>query len=770
MTVPVVRAGLRRRLVLRRVLVAAALSFLVAAAAAVSYVLWPLPAELSLRERPSGVRIEDRYGRLLRTTRSDDGSLQHWIPLDDMDPDIIAAFLAVEDHRFYRHHGVDFRAAARAARDNLRGGRVVSGASTITMQLARLYYGTPRTWVGKSGQVLQAWRLELHLGKQRILEEYLNRVPLGQGAVGVPGAAMLYFNRSAHEVSMGQAALLAALARAPSSNNPIVSLERARARRRVGLRRLEVVGYATPADVIRAGQEPLVVARGQAPFLAAHFTSRILAWEEEMGSLSAGLRRTTLDLELQGAVESEVRHTVQLLGHSGVRHAAAVVLDNRTGEILAWVGSPDFWADTAGQVDMVVSPRQPGSALKPFLYGLAFDRGFTAASVLPDIAHAYATSAGPYRPRNYDRRFHGPVRAREALASSYNVPAVELTERLGAPALLRTLQDAGFESLKHSPGYYGLGLALGNGDVTLLEMANAYRALANGGRWTPYRWRALEGPGDIPLESGRTVMTRQAAALVLNILGDPVARIPGFGLHTPFDFPFPVATKTGTSRHFTDNWAVGATGNFTVAVWAGDFSGRPMDRVSGITGAGPLLQRVVMLTSRRYEPGVLPAPVEAGAIPATICLLSGQKAGPHCPHQVEWFAAGTEPGHQCDWHRPSGVILPAIYHEWAEQNGLAREVYAATASSAIDSSQGPFRITSPADGDRYRVPPGVETTYATIALRAVGGPGNGSVRWTVNGEIVPPGRWMLRPGTATFVARALNGEADTVTVQIAKMP
>lgn len=725
------------------------------------YIVWPLPGDM-VSSVSSGIRIEDRHGLVLRTTRVEDGNLRRWTSLDEIDPDVIAAFLAVEDHRFFDHHGVDFRAIARAARDNLRGGQVVAGASTITMQLARIYHGTSRSWPGKVRQALQAWRLEWQLDKQAILEQYLNRVPLGQGAVGVAAAARLYFGRSPSDLSLGEAALLAGLARAPSNNNPIVSISRAERRRKVGLLRLAATGYAAPADIARAGEEPIGPGRGPRAFLAPHFTSHILAGSED--SASPSLWRTSLDLTLQQSVEAEVRHTVDLLGNAGARHAAVVVLDNATGEILTWVGSPDFWADTAGQVDMVVSPRQPGSALKPFLYGLAFDRGYTAASILPDIARTYATSAGPYRPRNYDRRFHGPVRAREALGSSYNVPAVELTERLGAPALLGTLHNAGFASLLHSPGYYGLGLALGNGDVTLIELANAYRALANGGLWTPYSWRLQEGTRGAA--QSRRIMSPGSAALVLDILKDPVARIPGFGITTPFDFPFPVAAKTGTSRHFTDNWAVGAAGNFTVATWVGDFSGRPMDRVSGITGAGPLLHRVVMLTSQRYPPGMLLTPEETGSEPVTICALSGERAGPDCPHYGEWFRPGTAPSGVCRWHRNGGVVLPAIYQEWSEQSGQVHRTLAPPATELGDSTSGRFRITSPLAGDRYSVPPGVDPRYATIALRAAGVKEGGRVRWTVNGKRITGARWVLQPGRFMVKAAATTGEVDSIQIEV----
>src|SRR4051812_26623727 len=467
--------------------------FVVAGAAMVvlSTGLWialPLPRELTAPPRVASLTLLDRNGVVLRSTRAGDGSLQRWISLGEIDPDIMAAFIAGEDHRFYEHHGIDVRAVARAISQNFRARRVRSGASTLTMQLARLLRpGASRSVRTKIVQAFWALRLEAHLSKQQILEQYLNRVPLGQGTVGVDAAAALYFNASAARVSLGQAALLAGLASAPSNDNPFVAPDRARSRRASVLGRIGRYGYASRDALERAAREPLISPRATPPFLAAHFTSRVLQWSD---TTATGTLHTSLDLPLQTALEAEVRHSVSSLSDRAVREAALVVLDNRSGEILAWVGSPDFWADTAGQVDMVVSPRQPGSALKPFLYGLAFDRGYTAASVLPDVPRAYATSTGAYQPRNYDRRFHGPVRAREALASSYNVPAVELANRIGAGSLLNVLHDAGFASLAHSAEFYGLGLALGNGDVSLLELANGYRGLAAGGVRQPVQWRA----------------------------------------------------------------------------------------------------------------------------------------------------------------------------------------------------------------------------------------------------------------------------------------
>jgi penicillin-binding protein 1C len=745
------------------------------------WLLLPLPTSLFSPDA-NGLTIQDRNGLPLRSTRASDGTQARWVRYENVDPDLINAFVAVEDQRFWEHSGVDAVGVARAARDNLLARDIVSGASTITMQLARLLRPVERTWYGKLHQTMWALRLERHLDKQQILEQYLNRVHLGQATVGVGAASALYFGASASELSVGQAATLAGLAHAPSRDNPYTSPRRARERRRFALRRMWRLGYTTRDEVARAREEPIVAARRSPPFLAPHFTTRVIAWTGNDSAATSASVRTSLDGELQREIESEVRHTVAMLRKRGVVQAAAVVLDNESGEVLAWVGSPDFWAPVDGQTDMVVSARQPGSALKPFLYGLAFDRGYTAASVLPDIPKSYATATGAYAPRNYDRRFRGPVRAREALASSYNVPAVELASSIGSSSLLHTLHLAGFASLDRDAEHYGLGLALGNGDVMLIELANGYRALANGGVWRPWAWRAEDGGRRAEGGESRRVMSAVASAIVLDILRDPAARIPGFGTSTPFDFPFPVAVKTGTSRHFTDNWAVATTRRFTVAVWAGNFSGRPMQGVSGVTGAGPLLHRAVMATARRVPPGVLTTPGEAGAVSAPVCRLSGLRATPECARLDEWFKAGTAPGQTDDWERDGRVVLPDEYAEWSREglrvaggyppqaggwSSLAgsesRQQREPHADSAGARRVPRFRILSPLDGDRYAIPSGIEARYATIPFRA-GGIGTDSVQWLVDGRPFTGGRWPLAPGR--HVVRAVSSSGMSAEARI----
>ena len=763
-----------------RLTIAVSAACLLAAGMFAVWLARPIPTALLAPDATLGLTIEDRSGITLRSTRAADGSDSRWVAYDRIDPDLINAFVAVEDKRFWDHPGIDALAGARALRANLRAGRTVSGASTITMQLARLLHPAARSWSGKLSQAAWALRLEAHLPKQQIMEQYLNRVHLGQGTIGVAAASALYFGASASELSIAQSATLAGLAHAPSRDNPHVSPPRARRRQTVALARMRRLGFATSDDVDRGRSESLASSGRIATFIAPHFTTRVVGWAADESFEPTARIRTSLDIELQQALEAEVRHTVETLRDRKVEHAAAVVLDNASGEVLAWVGSPDFWAPRDGQTDMVISARQPGSALKPFLYGMALDRGYTAASVLPDIPKTYATATGPYQPRNYDRRFRGPTRMREALASSYNVPAVEVASALGAGTLLQTLRLAGFESLRRDAEYYGLGLSLGNGDVTLIELANAYRALANGGEWQPWTWHHTPTRGTANAGESRRVISPVASAIVLDILADPTARIPGFGTSTPFDFPFPVAVKTGTSRHFTDNWAVGTTRAFTVAVWAGNFSGRAMEGVSGVTGAGPLLHRAVMAVARRYPPGALTTPAEAGAVSLPVCRLSGLRATAECAQLTEWFVKGTEPTRTDDWERDGRVVLPDEYTEWASHGiraagdevgravAAARAVSPVTANGALEADSAhpartPFRIVSPLDGDRYSVPAGVESRYASIALRA-GGPGAEQVRWSVDGKPHTASRLGLTPGTHEIRAISARGDTARVTV------
>ncbi|HMS03691.1 MAG TPA: penicillin-binding transpeptidase domain-containing protein, partial [Gemmatimonadaceae bacterium] len=488
---------------------------------------------------------------------------------------------------------------------------------------------------------------------------------------------------------------------------------------------------------------------------------------EPATALTSPRLRTTLDLALQEAVETDVRQVVASLAGARVRHAAAVVLDNASGDVLAWVGSPDFDGER-GQVDMVVSRRQPGSALKPLLYALAFERGYGAYDVLADVPRTWMTSTGPYAPRNYDRRFRGPVRARVALASSLNVPAVQLADALGASSFLAVLHRAGFASLTRSADHYGLGLALGNGEVTLLELANAYRALANGGERSAVRRFA-----DVPSERATTRVVRaDVAALTLDILADADARLAGFGEAPVFHFPFPVAVKTGTSRHFTDNWAVGVTGRFTVAVWVGNFDGTPMAAVSGISGAGPLLRRAILSTAAHYQPGLLPSLEALGASRVRVCRVSGLGAVPACDAIDEWRLADAPEPAPDDWHRHGAVVLPAQYAEWEASEQALPSTLARTiaASRRTDDDHAPLALLSPRDGDEYLLPAGPERSVATVPLRATGRGADAALTWSVDGAPVTSTRWAPAPGTHVVRVESVHGEVREARVVVRELP
>jgi len=688
--------------------IAAAAAALAIFAAAV-FIASPLPAGLLDRRAVAAVRFTDRTGRLLRevASRADGRSVP--LPRDEPVPPFVrAAFLAAEDARFERHPGVDPLAAARAAWQLASRRRIVSGGSTITMQLARALVPHPRTLLGKAREALWALRLDAHLSKDEILRAYLDRVPLGRDLFGVQAASALYFGRPARTLSAGQAALLAGMARAPAAHDPTRRPDAARGRMRAVLGRMERLGLLAPARARVAAEAPLDLVPPARSFEAPHLVEALARELPALGIDAAAAVETTLDPALQRDVEELLRS--ELAADPRLENGAVIVVDNATGEVLAYVGSADFLDEgRQGQNDGVRALRQPGSALKPFAYGLALARGFTPATALSDVETHLATPAGDWVPRNYDRRMHGPVRLRAALQNSYNVPAVRLADALGPEAILRTLRGAGFSSLSAGAETYGSGVVLGNGDVSLRELARAYRGLARGGVVGPLLEvrRAEDGAGAAlpvrPELRPRRFLPAGPVALLADILSDEAARAPAFGLVNALRLPFPVAAKTGTSRAYVDNWTAGFTVERTVAVWVGSFDGKPMHGVSGITGAAPVFGRVMVRAMRGLRPAAL---VDRSRFePVAVCALSGRRAGPRCPAAVdEVFLPGTAPRESCDMHREGGLALGAEHLAWARAEGIEAEgAYAfpaATAASTPDTADGAAVHPEPFDGAR----------------------------------------------------------------------
>ena len=618
----------------------------------------PLPDGIldEARARPS-IDWTDRHGQTLRTTPAPDGPWR--LPLSEEDvPDcVVRCTLAAEDARFFRHPGVDPLATLRAAWQWARHGRVVSGASTITQQRVKLAHPRPRTLRTKVVEAALALRLEREWDKQRILRSYLSCIDYGNQAEGLAAAARHYFGKAPRDLSWAEAALIAGLPQAPSRLNPRLHPDRARARQAWILGRCVALGWLDAEDASRAMHEPLRLAPARKRWAAPHFVEVARA---QAGPPSGERIQTTLDLGLQEACEDIVRSRLAALHGRHVEDAAVIVLANDSGDVWAWVGSPDWSRAGNGQVDGVLARRSPGSALKPFAYLRAFEDGATAADVVPDVPMRVATDTGVFEPRNYDGRFRGPVSLREALAGSLNIPAVHVLQRIGGPARLRgTLMDLGLETVSGEAGRHGLGLVLGDVEVRLADLANAYATIARMGRWLP--WRATPGPAS----QGKVVARSDACWLVADILSDPLARAGQFGLHSPLALPSRTACKTGTSTGFRDNWAFGFNPRFTVGVWAGNFDGSPMKDVSGVTGAAPILADILGELDRRFGPAGLFAEPH-GLQRARVEPWTGRRPGSPGVGRDEVFLAGTFPSEETAQDRDDAgrVRLGPVYGEW----------------------------------------------------------------------------------------------------------
>lgn len=629
-----------------------------------------------VESRGTLLSIRDRRGALLARMRTgDEVSLP--VRLDAVDPIFIEATLAAEDRRFFRHPGVDPAAVVRSVWLNLRQGRRVSGGSTLTQQLVKMLQGWQSAerpgLAGKAAQAYWALVLEAHLSKEQILERYLNLAPYGPTERGVAASCRVYFGHAPDRLTLDEAALLAALPQSPVRHDPRRDPEAARRARNRVLRRM-----ALPEDERAAAQaRPLGLnepSAAPALLLAPHWIERARRLWPEAAEI-----RLPLDTALQRAAQTSLVEALRVLGDAGADAGAVVALHNPTGEVRAWVGSPDWRNSDHGQFDSAAALRQPGSALKPFVYALAFEEGLRPSTLLPDLPEQRPGADGSFRPRNYSGAYHGPVRARAALANSWNAPAVALLEHIGPESLLRLLRDLGITSLNRDLDAYGLGLALGVGEVSLLELTDAYSTLARAGVRLPrielLEVRDTEGgrlfgpallvqprtdpapPGavlrDPPAPSAERVLDPLAAFWTTSILSDEQARSRAFGLDGPFSFDFPVAIKTGTSSDWRDNWAFGYTPEWTVGVWVGAAAGSSMDRVSGTHGAILALRGVLLHLYPEGSPAAesvdfaIPDDLEARAL----CTLSGMEATSDCPEVVEeWFPVG-DPTEPCAWHR-----------------------------------------------------------------------------------------------------------------------
>lgn len=581
-----------------------AIGMVVAAFGTLDYLTYPppLPDYTGVRTafRPSEAWLYDRNGVLIDSSRVDFARRRlAWVPLDHVAKPVAATLVAAEDHRFYDHDGVDWLATFAALRDKIAG-KPSRGASTLSMQVAGflapdLARPGARGWLDKLRQMRAGLALDGAWSKDQILEAYLNLAGYRGEAQGIGAAALALFGKTPDALSRDDAILLTALLPDPQAAPAAIARRACTVSRDADCTRFEGEAYAMTGPARSLQLDP-----GLAPHLAARLLTR------------PGLRVvTTIDANVQRVAVAALKRQLLVLGGSRARDGAVVVLDNATGDVLAYVGGIGGHS-TAPAVDGASAYRQAGSTLKPFLYAQAIEKGYlTAASILDDSPVQLDTASGLYVPQNYDKGFKGPVSVRSALAGSLNVPAVRTLLLVGVDAFRDRLWDTGYKGLVEDGDYYGFSLALGSAEVTLLEQANAYRSLANAGRWAP--WRLVAGD---PRESGRAITTPAAAWIVGDMLSDPNARAVTFGLDSSLRLPFWAAAKTGTSKAMRDNWCVGFSDRFTVAVWVGNVEGDAMRAVSGTSGAAPVW-RDVMLALHAGRPSLappMPAGVEARSI------------------------------------------------------------------------------------------------------------------------------------------------------------
>lgn len=781
----------------------------------------PLPAPPAPRALPESTKILDRQGRPLYDSAGPADARYSYLPLAEMPERLRQAVIATEDASFYDNPGIDARGIVRAALTDLRHGEIRSGGSTITQQLARNLYFDPderssASPVRKAREALLALQLDRSLSKGEILERYLNRVYFGNLAYGVEAAAQTYFGKSARELDLSESALLAGLLQSPSDYDPFTHLDAARQRQAIVLGRMADVGYLTPDGAGAASHEPISLNRTPFAIEAPHF----VAWvRQQLPQLVGGdavahgeLRVTTsLDLDVQRAAEAAITRQVAVMKDHHLTNAAVVAIDPATGEVRAMAGSADYF-DSAidGAFNAALAARQPGSSIKPVVYAAALEAGFTLASPLLDVPATLRTRQGdPYAPNNYDFTFHGIVPLREALASSYNVPAVRVLQAIGVDRAVEMGRRLGLTTFT-DPSRYDLSLTLGGGEVRLLDLTAAYAAFAAGGlRVDPVAILRIEDTSGrvlyaAPPPARERVVSAQTAYLVTDMLADNDARTPGFGARSPLSLDRPAAAKTGTTTDFHDNWTLGYTPDLAVGVWAGNSDNSAMRDVSGVDGAAPIWRGVMQaaLAGKPVTPFAEPPGIEHVAV----CVPSGLLPTPACQRQrVELFAPGTAPTALDDYYRslpicdaigavaygasarcPGPVrsrvfaFVPLEAIPWARAAGVALPPvppYIDAPASSMDSpapARVPLLLVSPADGITLHISHAVRLEDQALMVEALPSARVASVELYVDGAVLavaasPPYRqsWPLRPGEHEFRARAATADGTEIWSQAA---
>ena len=797
------------------------------------YLFWDLPSIASLPNSymtPS-VRIMDRNGQLLYELIPPEGGRNTVLSIENIPQCLKDATIAVEDKNFYTNPGIDLTGIARALWINLRGGEMVAGGSTITQQVARNLLlneneRTERTLRRKLREAILAWQMTQKLSKDEILALYLNQINYGGMAYGVEAASQTYFGKPASELLLPECALIAGLPQSPGAYNPFTNPELAKERQGVVLGLMERNGFISHDERVSAESTPLSFNPAPYPLEAPHFIWIIkdqidrLISQGALNPKQSLVVRTTLDLDVQHLAESVLeRRIAEFKAEDGaishnVNNAALVVLDPTNGEILALVGSADFFDETIhGALDMAITPRQTGSAFKPFIYALALDpsrpNAWTAAAPIIDVSTTFTIRDGtPYTPLNYDEREHGLVSVRQSLGSSLNIPAVKTLQKVSIENTLDLAKRLGITSLERAD-QYDLSLALGGGQVSLLELSTAYATLANNGVYTGNisLLDIHDADGNLLYTADQKtplqILDPRLTWLISDILSDDSARSIGFGSDSTLKLDRTAAVKTGTTTNFHDNWTIGYTPDLLVGVWVGNSGYEAMHNVTGLTGAAPIWHEVMrgLLQGQPNQPFMRPD----GLTQVEVCDISGLLPSPLCPHtHTEWFIAGTEPT-QTDatykqiWintltnsladdstpierRKPITVLnLPTEALAWAHEQGLPLlSDYSLDSANSLANDKYSLLLLSPHPNTVYRIDPNFDPSAQQLKIEAAVGQGITQVEIWVDGTLLttissPPYQawWTLSAGEHRFWVEGVdvNGEktkSAVITIMLVK--
>ncbi len=753
-----------------------------------------------LSEPEVSVLLRDRHGDFLgEVGGSEEGGFGYW-PVEVLPERVIAATLAIEDRRFWEHPGVDARAVVRAAHQNMTGGRRISGASTLAMQLARMQHPGSRSYFNKALEAMTSLVLTSRVGRVEVLRHYLRIVPYGNRIHGIAYAARRYLDKPVIDLSWAEVAFLVAIPQAPARMNPFTSDGRrqaiARGIRILGILKntgvLSCTEYELAIEQIKTLRIPL---RGERPDEAMHYVlamEQLFADQQQFVQISQRpCVITSLDLELQREASWQLLESISSWDHLGAGNGALIVLDRASFEVLAWVGSTDYFDQRhKGAIDYVRIPRSPGSTLKPFLYAFALENQIiTPADILDDLDRG-AGGIG-----NADESFFGPLLPRMALANSRNVPAANLLDAIGLDDGYRFLNDLGLHKNTRDARHWGLGLAIGSMPVTLEALVRAYSVFLNDGELGQLRWYDRQ-----PQEPSRRLLSESVARQITLFLADPMARLPAFERMGSLEYPFPVAIKTGTSSNYHDAWAVAWSRKYLVAAWVGHPDFRPMNRLSGSRSAARLVKRVMTGLHSDQLDGLddVGFPPPRSSSPVMLCALTGTRASNACDRQqLEYFAKGEEPIMRCEAHqrlmvdRNTGELatfrsasadittrtftdLGPRYAQWQVNAGLPYPPAASSRPQLTQLRPSQISITTPRPSMRVLRDPEAPPGRSTLALSVTVDPPTKQIVWYVDGEpwmisdYPYTARWPLKTGEHTFQARTpfTNSRSQLVSIEV----